>query len=77
MATKSSISGIDDQTEKLRKRKRFLTVKSAERFAKAAIKSGLAEQDISDEELDAIFEEIFERFQLGSKNPDQPISQMP
>ncbi|WDZ81332.1 TraC family protein (plasmid) [Ensifer adhaerens] len=67
MATKSSISDIDAQIEKLRDRKRTLIVKSAERFARAATKSGLAEMEITDEELDAVFGEIAARFRKGEK----------
>ncbi|MDX0347012.1 pilus assembly protein, partial [Sinorhizobium meliloti] len=46
MAAKSSIADIDAQIEKLRARRRSLIVKSAERFARAATKSGLAEMEI-------------------------------
>ncbi|AWI62206.1 MULTISPECIES: TraC family protein [Sinorhizobium] len=67
MAAKSSISDIDAQIEKLRERRRTLIVKSAERFARAATKSGLAEMEIADEELDAVFEEIAARFRKGEK----------
>ncbi|MEI2298754.1 TraC family protein [Ensifer sp. MJa1] len=62
MAPKTSISDIDAQIEKLRERRRSLIVKSAERFARAATKSGLAEMEITEEELDRIFEEIAVRF---------------
>ncbi|RUV81770.1 pilus assembly protein, partial [Mesorhizobium sp. M1A.F.Ca.IN.022.07.1.1] len=41
--------------------------KSAERFARAATKSGLAEMEIPDEELDAIFEEVAARFRKAEK----------
>ncbi|MDX0193519.1 pilus assembly protein [Sinorhizobium meliloti] len=67
MAAKSSISDIDAQIEKLRERRRTLIVKSAERFARAATKSGLAEMEIADEELDAVFEEIAARFRKEEK----------
>jgi len=67
MAAKSSISDLDTQIEKLRERKRLLIVRSAERFARAATKSGLAEMEIADEELDRIFEEIAARFRKGEK----------
>jgi hypothetical protein len=67
MAVKSSLSDIDAQIEKLRERRRTLIVKSAERFARAATKSGLAEMEITDEELDAVFEEIAARFRKGEK----------
>lgn len=67
MAVKSSISDIDAQIDKLRERRRFLTVKSAERFARAATKVGLAEMEISDEEIDQIFEEIAARFRKAEK----------
>jgi hypothetical protein len=62
MAVKLSISDLDAQIEKLRERRRSLIVKSAERFARAATKSGLAETEIADEEVDRIFEEIAARF---------------
>ncbi len=67
MAAKSSITDIDAQIEKLRERRRSMIAKSAERFARAATKSGLAEMEITDEELDAVFEEIAARFRKGEK----------
>lgn len=67
MATKSVILDIDAQIEKLRERKKTLIVKSADRFARAATKSGLAEMEITDEEVDRIFEEIAARFRKGEK----------
>ncbi|TKV70744.1 TraC family protein [Rhizobium sp. AU243] len=67
MAAKSSILDIDAQIEKLRERRRSLIVKSADRFARAATKSGLAEMEIADEEVDRIFEEIAGRFRKGEK----------
>ncbi|RVL81816.1 TraC family protein, partial [Sinorhizobium meliloti] len=36
-------------------------------FARAATKSGLAEMEIADEELDAVFEEIAARFRKDEK----------
>jgi hypothetical protein len=80
MAVKSSISDLDAQIEKLRERRRSLIVKSAERFARAAMKSGLAETEIADEEIDRIFEEIAARFRKGKKKgvvgpaPQAPIA---
>ena len=67
MAIKSSISDLDAQIEKLRERKRLLIVKSAERFARAATRTGLAEMEIADEEVDRIIEEIAARFRKGEK----------
>lgn len=67
MAAKSSILDLDAQIEKLRERRKVLIVKSAERFARAATKSGLAEMEISDEDLDRIFEEIAARFRKEEK----------
>lgn len=69
MRAKSSISEIDAQIEKLRERRKSLVVKANERFARAAAKAGLAELDIADSELDAIFEEIAARFREGGKRP--------
>ncbi|MBD9520654.1 TraC family protein [Ensifer sp. ENS02] len=67
MAVKSSLSDIDAQIEKLRERRRTLIVKSAERFARAATKTGLAEMEITEEVLDAIFEQIAARFRKEEK----------
>ena len=69
MAAKSSLSEIDAQIEKLRERRRNLVVKASERFARAAAKAGLAELEISDAELDGIFEEIAARFRKGTGRP--------
>lgn len=62
MAVKSSLSDLDIQIEKLRERRKLLVVKSADRFARAATKSGLAELEITDEEIDRICEELAARF---------------
>lgn len=67
MAAKSSILDIDAQIEKLRELRKTLIVKSAERFARAATKAGLAEMEIADEEVDRIFEEIAARFRKAEK----------
>jgi hypothetical protein len=67
MAQKSTLLDIDAQIEKLRERRRTLIVKSADRFSRAAIKSGLAEMEIDDEEVDRIVEEIAARFRKGDK----------
>ncbi len=67
MAAKSSIAGIDAQIEKLRERRKQLIVKSAERFARAATKAGLAEMGLTDEEVDRLFEEMAARFRKAEK----------
>ena len=67
MAAKSSISDLDAQIEKLKERRKLLVIKAAERFARAASRAGLAEMEIADEELDAIFAEIAARFRQGEK----------
>ncbi|MBB4403016.1 MULTISPECIES: TraC family protein [Rhizobium/Agrobacterium group] len=77
MAAKSSILDIDTQIEKLRERRRSLIVKSAERFARAATKSGLAEMEIADEEVDRIFEEIAARFRKQEKKGPAGVDASP
>jgi hypothetical protein len=67
MAVKPSLTDLDTQIERLRERRKLLVVRSAERFAKAATKSGLAEMDIADEEVDRIVEELAERFRSREK----------
>lgn len=69
MRAKSSISEIDAQIEKLREKRRVILAKANERFARAAARAGLAEMDIPDNELDAVFEEIAARFRKGAKGP--------
>ncbi|MGG7582220.1 TraC family protein [Rhizobium sp. Nf11,1] len=67
MATRSTILDLDAQIERLRERRRTLIARSAERFARAAMKSGLAELELGDEEIDRIFEEIAARFRKDEK----------
>jgi len=59
---KSTVYEIDAEIERLRERRKQVILKENERFARAAIKAGLADLDISDEALDAAFEEIAARF---------------
>lgn len=75
MRTKSSVSEIDAQIEKLRERKKALLVKANERFARAASKAGLAELEISDNELDTIFQEIAARFRNDAEGRSGPSAQ--
>ena len=75
MRAKSSFSEIDAQIEKLRERRKLLIVKAGERFARAATKAGLVEMEISDDQLDAIFEEIAARFRKKPKRADGPSAQ--
>ncbi|WP_324763881.1 TraC family protein (plasmid) [Sinorhizobium meliloti] len=77
MAAKSSIAEIDAQIEKLRERRRAMIAKSAERFARAATKSGLAEMEIADEEVDRIFGEIAARFRKEEKKGTAGVSTSP
>jgi hypothetical protein len=74
MVAKSSIADIDAQIEKLRERRRAMIAKSAERFARAATKSGLAEMEIADEEVDRIFGEIAARFRKEEKKGTAGVS---
>lgn len=67
MAIRSSLTDLDAQIEKLRERRKLLIVKSAERFAKAATRSGLAELEIADEEVERIFDDIATRFRSRGK----------
>ncbi|QXC52978.1 TraC family protein (plasmid) [Agrobacterium salinitolerans] len=60
MATKTALTDIDAQIERLRERRKTLIAKSADRFARAATKSGLAEMEIADEEMAS-------RFRNGAK----------
>lgn len=69
MAIRSSLTDLDAQIEKLRERRKLLIVKSAERFAKAATRSGLAELEIADEEVERIFDDIATRFRSRGKKP--------
>lgn len=67
MRGKTTLSEIDAQIEKLREKRRALLAKASERFARAAAKAGLAEVEIPDADLDAIFEEIAARYRTEAK----------
>lgn len=62
MRAKTTIAEIDAQIETLRAKRKNLLVKANERFARLALKAGLAELDIPDSEFDAVFAEIATRF---------------
>ena len=68
MTAKSSISDLGTQIETLVERKRLLIVKSAERFARAATKSGVAEMEITEAQIDILFDEIAARFRRRTKD---------
>lgn len=67
MANKSSISEVDAQIVALLECKKLLVVKSAERFARAATKSGVAEMEITEAQIDMLFSEIAARFRRQTK----------
>jgi len=67
MRSKTTLSEIDAQIERLREKRRLLLSRANERFARAAAKAGLAELEIPDADLDAIFEEIAARYRSGGK----------
>ncbi|MGN6449162.1 MAG: TraC family protein [Brucella intermedia] len=67
MRAKTTLSEIDAQIERLREKRRSLLAKANERFARAAAKAGLAELEIPDADLDAIFEEIAARYPPDGK----------
>jgi len=67
MAAQASIPELDAQIERLKERRKLLVVKSAERFARAATKAGLAEMEISDDQLGAIFTELAARFRKSER----------
>lgn len=67
MSARRSLSEIDAQIDKLREKRRSLLAKANERFARAAAKAGLAELDIPDNQIDAIFAEVAARFQKDQK----------
>lgn len=69
MRTKTTLYEIDAQIERLREKRRYLLTKANERFARAAAKAGLAELEIPDSDLDAIFEEIAARYRADGKGP--------
>ena len=62
---KTSVSEIDAEIERLRERKKQIVLKENERFARAAMKAGLAELDIPEDALDAAFAEMAARFRKG------------
>ncbi|TCQ02439.1 TraC-like protein [Rhizobium sp. PP-F2F-G36] len=62
---RASVSEIDAEIERLKERRKQIVLKDNERFARAAIKAGLAELDIPDDALDAAFAEMAARFRKG------------
>jgi len=75
MASKSTVLDLDTKIQALMERKRLLIVKSAERFARAATKSGVAEMEITDTQIDALFNEIAARFRRQTKETSLTTSE--
>lgn len=67
MRSRTTLSEIDAQIERLREKRRVVLTRASERFARAAAKAGLAELEILDADLDAIFEEIAARYRTEAK----------
>lgn len=63
----AALGDIDAQVAKLLERKKDVLRKRAERIAKLAGDCGLAELDISDDELTEAFRELANRFQTAQK----------
>ncbi|MFC3166401.1 TraC family protein [Ciceribacter thiooxidans] len=74
MRPKSSISDLEAQIERLRERRKLLIVKSAERFARAAIRTGLAEMEIVDAAVEQIMDEIATRFRKQERRSSPSTS---
>jgi hypothetical protein len=72
MRAKTTITEIDAKIEMLREKRSHLLAKANERFTSAAHRAGLAEIDISDGELAAIFAEIAARFRKGDDGASGP-----
>ncbi|WP_132537141.1 TraC family protein [Rhizobium sp. PP-F2F-G48] len=68
----SKVSDIDAEIERLRERRKQVILKDNERFARAAIKAGLAELDIPDDALDAAFAEMAARFRKNGPKAHGP-----
>ncbi|MGK6316880.1 TraC family protein [Neorhizobium sp. DT-125] len=68
---KSTVSDIDAEIERLRERRKKVIMKDHGRFARAAIKAGLGELNISDDELDAAFENMVKTFRAGRTVADR------
>lgn len=62
MTLKTISPEAEAQIENRREPKKYFIVKSTDRFARAAIKAGLAELEVNDEGIDRIFEEVAARF---------------
>ncbi|MGZ9721710.1 TraC family protein [Rhizobium miluonense] len=67
MRARTTVSEIDTQIELLREKRKNVVAKANERFASAALRAGLAELDISDDELDDVLAQITARFRDGEK----------
>lgn len=68
----STIAAIDTEIERLRERRRQIILKDNERFARAAIKAGLAELAIADDDLDRAFAAIATQFRGEDANAPSP-----
>lgn len=62
-----TVDDIDAEIARLKEQRKEVRARSAERFARIALETGLADLRITDEEIEAAFREFAGRFQ-GKRN---------
>jgi hypothetical protein len=68
-----TVDDIDAEIARLKEQRRELRVRSAERFARIALETGLADLRITDEEIEAAFQTLAGRF----RGPEHHESRRP
>lgn len=66
---RKSVADIDAEIARLKEQRRLLRIKSAERFSRIALDTGLADLEISDEEVANAFKALMGRFQGPASQP--------
>lgn len=69
---RKTVSSIDTEIARLKEQRREVRQKSAERFTRIALETGLADLDISDEEITKAFKTLAGRFRGPAAEPKRP-----
>lgn len=71
---RKTVDDIDAEIARLKERRKELRVRSAERFSRIALDTGLADLAITDEEIEEAFKGLTDRFRKPASDGSRPAN---
>lgn len=71
---RKTVDDIDAEIARLKEQRRELRVRSAERFSRIALETGLADLAITDEEIEDAFKGLASRFRKPAADGSRPAN---